>query len=121
MTVVGIWASGVVERKLARKDPQIVCIDEVAGVFVTWLAAPPTWVGLLVGVALFRMFDQFKPWPARLAERRLAAAPASWATTSSPGSGAAPCSSPPVISACFEIGNPRKGSHPLPHRVGRDM
>jgi phosphatidylglycerophosphatase A len=75
VTVVGIWASGVVERKLARKDPQIVCIDEVAGVFVTWLAAPPTWAGLLVGVALFRIFDQFKPWPARLAERRLGGGP----------------------------------------------
>jgi phosphatidylglycerophosphatase A len=71
VTVVGTWASGVVERKLARKDPQIVCIDEVAGVFVTWLAAPPTWSGLLAGVVLFRVFDQFKPWPARLCERRL--------------------------------------------------
>src|SRR5947209_9387960 len=45
VTLVGVWASGVVEKELARKDPQIVCIDEVAGVFVTWLAAPPTWVG----------------------------------------------------------------------------
>ena len=71
VTAAGIWASGVVERQLAVKDPQIVCIDEVAGVFVTWLAAPPTWAGLLAGVVLFRIFDQFKPWPARTAERRL--------------------------------------------------
>ena len=71
VTVVGVWAAGVVERQLTVKDPQIVCIDEVAGVFVTWLAAPPTWTGLLAGVALFRLFDQFKPWPARLCERRL--------------------------------------------------
>jgi len=40
-------------------------------VFVTWIAAPPTTVALLVGVGLFRLFDQFKPWPARWAERRL--------------------------------------------------
>lgn len=72
---VGTWASGVVERKLARKDPQIVCIDEVAGVFVTWLAAPPTWLGLAAGVVLFRIFDQWKPWPARLCERRLGGGP----------------------------------------------
>jgi phosphatidylglycerophosphatase A len=71
LTVVGVWASGVVERKLAVKDPQIICIDEVAGVFVTWIAAPATWPGLIAGVVLFRIFDQFKPWPARLAERRL--------------------------------------------------
>ncbi len=75
VTAVGTWASGVVERKLARKDPQIVCIDEVAGVFVTWLAAPPTWSGLVAGVVLFRVFDQFKPWPARLCERRLGGGP----------------------------------------------
>jgi phosphatidylglycerophosphatase A len=75
VTVVGVWASGVMEKKLARKDPQIVCIDEVAGVFVTWLAVPSTWVGLLAGVALFRLFDQFKPWPARLCERRLRGGP----------------------------------------------
>ena len=71
LTAIGIWAAGVVERELAVKDPQIVCIDEVAGVFVTWTAAPMTWTGLVAGVVLFRLFDQFKPWPARLAERRL--------------------------------------------------
>jgi phosphatidylglycerophosphatase A len=70
ISVVGLWASGVVERKLATKDPQIVCIDEVAGVFVTWLAAPAAgWKGLVAGVVLFRIFDQFKPWPCRVAER----------------------------------------------------
>jgi phosphatidylglycerophosphatase A len=69
VTLVGLWAAGDVERRLGAKDPQIVCIDEVAGVFVTWLAAPPTWKGLIAGVLLFRVFDQFKPWPARAAER----------------------------------------------------
>jgi phosphatidylglycerophosphatase A len=69
VTVVGIWASGIVERRLGTKDPQIVCIDEVAGVLLTWVAAPPTWKGLLVGFVLFRLFDQWKPWPARQAER----------------------------------------------------
>jgi phosphatidylglycerophosphatase A len=69
VTVVGLWAAGVVERRLDTKDPQIVCIDEVAGVLVTWLAAPPTWTGLVVGFVVFRLLDQFKPWPARAAER----------------------------------------------------
>jgi phosphatidylglycerophosphatase A len=71
VTVVGIWAANRVARYLDKKDPQIVCIDEVAGVFITWIAAPPSTMGLIVGVVLFRLFDQFKPWPARLAERRL--------------------------------------------------
>ena len=69
VTLVGVWASGRVERRLGIKDPQIVCVDEVAGVLVTWIAAPPTWRGLIVGGLLFRLFDQIKPWPARAAEK----------------------------------------------------
>jgi phosphatidylglycerophosphatase A len=69
VTLVGLWAAGSVERRLGGKDPQIVCIDEVAGVLITWLAAPPTTFGLIAGVVLFRIFDQWKPWPARRAER----------------------------------------------------
>src|SRR5215471_17040430 len=68
VTLVGLWAAGVVERSLGKKDPQIVCIDEVAGVLITWLAAPPTTAGLVAGVVLFRVLDQWKPWPARAAE-----------------------------------------------------
>jgi phosphatidylglycerophosphatase A len=69
VTLAGLWAADVVERRLRIKDPQIVCIDEVAGVLITWLAAPPTLPGLIAGVVLFRIFDQWKPWPARRAER----------------------------------------------------
>lgn len=69
VTVVGIWAAGIVERRLGGKDPQIVCVDEVAGVLVTWIAAPPTTRALVVGFVAFRLFNQFKPWPARRAER----------------------------------------------------
>jgi phosphatidylglycerophosphatase A len=69
VTAIGIWAAGRVERRLGVKDPQIVVIDEVAGVLVTWIAAPPTWTALIVGGLLFRLFDQVKPWPARAAEK----------------------------------------------------
>jgi len=69
VTAIGIWSSGRVERRLGGKDPQIVCVDEVAGVLVTWIAAPPTTRALVAGVIAFRIFDQFKPWPARAAER----------------------------------------------------
>jgi phosphatidylglycerophosphatase A len=71
LTVVGIWAAGRVARRVGKKDPQIICIDEVAGVFVTWTAAPQTTAGLIVAVVLFRILDQVKPWPAKWAERRL--------------------------------------------------
>jgi phosphatidylglycerophosphatase A len=75
LTAVGIWAADVVAKELGTKDPQIVVIDEVAGVLVTLSVAPPTWAALAAGVVLFRVFDQTKPWPARTAERRL---PGGW-------------------------------------------
>ncbi len=75
ITAIGVWASYVVIEKTKLKDPQIVVIDEVAGVLVTLAAAPLTWRALVVGVVLFRVFDQFKPWPANVAEKRL---PGGW-------------------------------------------
>jgi phosphatidylglycerophosphatase A len=75
VTAVGIWASDRTARRLGQKDPQIVCIDEVAGVLFTWAAVPASAVGTIVGFVLFRLTDQLKPWPARAAERRL---PGGW-------------------------------------------
>jgi phosphatidylglycerophosphatase A len=75
ITAIGIWVADVVAKDLGRKDPQIVVIDEVAGVLLTLSVAPPTWLGLAAGVVLFRIFDQTKPWPARMAERKL---PGGW-------------------------------------------
>ena len=67
--LVGVWAATQVVRATGLPDPQIVCIDEVAGVLVTLAAAPFTWQGVLASVVLFRVFDQWKPWPARRAEK----------------------------------------------------
>jgi len=75
ITGVGIWAADAVAKTLGTKDPQIVVIDEVAGVLLTLSVAPPTWAALAAGVVLFRIFDQTKPWPARTAEREL---PGGW-------------------------------------------
>jgi len=71
LTVVGIWAADIVAKDSGLKDPQLVVIDEVAGVLCTLTVAPATWPGLVVGVVLFRVFDQWKPWPARAAEKKL--------------------------------------------------
>jgi phosphatidylglycerophosphatase A len=74
VTLVGVWAAGRVAHKLGAEDPQIVCIDESAGVLVALLPAPRTWPAVVAAVVLFRVFDVWKPWPARAAERL----PAGW-------------------------------------------
>ncbi len=52
------------------KDPQFYVLDEVIGYLVTiaWVA-PPSWVTLIVGFAVFRLFDITKPPPVRRFER----------------------------------------------------
>jgi len=69
LTGVGVWAAGRVVVNRDTKDPQIVCLDEVAGVLITWLGASATVVGCVAGFVVFRVLDQLKPWPARAAER----------------------------------------------------
>jgi phosphatidylglycerophosphatase A len=75
VTLVGVWAASVVSRDLGVKDPQVVVIDEVAGLLVTMLPAPlPSWRAVLAGFLLFRLFDVLKPWLVRDLERL----PAGW-------------------------------------------
>jgi phosphatidylglycerophosphatase A len=68
-TAVGIWASTRVSRRLEKKDPQVVVIDEVAGMLVTMLPFDTFSLrGLAIGFVLFRVLDALKPWPIRRLE-----------------------------------------------------
>jgi len=69
-TLVGVWAAGVVARDLETKDPQVVVIDEVAGMLVTLIPiARPSALSVATGFALFRVLDATKPGPIRWLER----------------------------------------------------
>ncbi|MBF0184203.1 MAG: phosphatidylglycerophosphatase A [Magnetococcales bacterium] len=74
-TVLGIWATEIACRHYQRKDPQQVVVDEAAGLLLTMLAAPEGWLGWLLGVTLFRLFDIVKPWPVNWLDRQL---PSPW-------------------------------------------
>jgi phosphatidylglycerophosphatase A len=66
---LGIWAAGRAERIFGRHDDGRITIDEVAGMLVSLASLPwrPEVAG--VGFLLFRLFDIWKPFPARAAER----------------------------------------------------
>jgi phosphatidylglycerophosphatase A len=70
LAVAGVWAADRAARFVQRKDPQYVVVDEVSGQFLTYTAAlaPLNWKYLLLGLILFRVFDIWKPSPARQAE-----------------------------------------------------
>ena len=93
VAVLGLWTASGASRYWQQKDPQRVVIDEVSGQHLALLLgsalpvwwrttnswAPPTlgfityqsslgWKYLLLGFILFRLFDIWKPFPARQAE-----------------------------------------------------
>jgi phosphatidylglycerophosphatase A len=94
IAILGVWASDRVSQRFHEKDPQYVVIDEVSGQHLTlllgcgipvwwrvaesyWNATPLglitlraalNWKYLLLGFILFRVFDIWKPFPARQAE-----------------------------------------------------
>jgi len=65
VTGVGIWAGDRTARRLGAKDPGLVVVDEIAGMWVTLLFLPFTPVSAALGFFAFRAMDVFKPWPAR--------------------------------------------------------
>jgi phosphatidylglycerophosphatase A len=70
LAAAGVWAAHRAAQFFRTKDPQLVVIDEVSGQHLACLfsLAPLDWKYLLAGFILFRVFDIWKPFPARLAE-----------------------------------------------------
>ena len=69
VVVLGVWSATAGERHFGKTDPGHVVIDEVAGMLLTLLWLPVTWLGALVGFLAFRLFDIVKPFPGGSAER----------------------------------------------------
>ena len=65
VTVAGLWICGESARRLGVHDHPAIVWDEVAGMMITMLAAPPQWWGAPLAFVLFRLFDVAKPWPIR--------------------------------------------------------
>lgn len=71
VTLAGIWFCDRVSRDLGVHDHPGIVWDEIAGYLLTMFAAPAGWVWILVGFALFRLFDIWKPWPISWLDRRV--------------------------------------------------
>jgi phosphatidylglycerophosphatase A len=70
LAVLGVWASDRCAKYMRAKDPQRIVIDEVSGQHLAYSLglAALNWKYLLLGFILFRVFDIWKPFPARQAE-----------------------------------------------------
>jgi phosphatidylglycerophosphatase A len=76
VVVAGVFALGtLLTHRVGRRydvgdDPAIV-IDEFVGLWLALLAVPRAWLPAVGGFLLFRLFDIWKPWPVRVADRRV--------------------------------------------------
>ncbi len=77
MAIVVVASLGVIASHRAAayarvKDPQWIVIDEVSGQLITYFIFSPVlllnWKSGLLGFILFRLFDIWKPFPARQLE-----------------------------------------------------
>lgn len=69
---IGVWASGVVIRRIGVEDPGVVVWDEFVGQWIALfplVVQPRGWLWIGAGFVLFRLFDVVKPWPASWADR----------------------------------------------------
>ena len=70
VATLGVFVADRAAKYSGTKDPQFVVIDEVSGQMIAYFS-PFTllnWKSFLLGFILFRVFDIWKPFPARQAE-----------------------------------------------------
>lgn len=72
LVVTGIWICGESARRIGVHDHSGIVWDEIAGMYLTLLVAPPQITMWALGFLLFRLFDIWKPWPIRDLDHRLA-------------------------------------------------
>ncbi|MDX1696276.1 MAG: phosphatidylglycerophosphatase A [Ketobacteraceae bacterium] len=69
--VVGVYLCGKTSRDWGVHDHGGIVWDEFVGFWITMIAVPFTWYWLVLGFALFRLFDIWKPWPIRYLDRQV--------------------------------------------------
>lgn len=62
--LIGIITASKLENALGR-DPNIVVIDEIVGMWIALFLIPKEWIYVVVAFIVFRFFDIIKPPPAR--------------------------------------------------------
>ncbi len=68
---LGVWLCAVTARALGVHDHPGIVWDEIVGYWIAMIAAPAGWLWVVVGFALFRLFDIWKPWPIRWLDQHL--------------------------------------------------
>ena len=68
---IGVYLCGYTSAALGEHDHSGIVWDEFVGFWITMIAVPATWQWILAGFVLFRLFDIVKPWPVRVADKKM--------------------------------------------------
>ena len=71
VALAGIGICGRAATRLGVHDHPGIVWDEFAGYLVTMIPASGSWISLLAGFILFRLFDIWKPWPINVADKKI--------------------------------------------------
>ena len=69
--VIGCYTSGVAEKTFKEKDSGRIVFDEIHGMLLTLWTLPQNAIYVIAGFFLFRLFDIWKPFPARYVEKKV--------------------------------------------------
>lgn len=71
MSIAGIYICGKAATDIGVHDHGAIVWDEFIGFFITMFMVPLSFMSIVVGFLLFRVFDIFKPWPISWADKKL--------------------------------------------------
>ncbi len=69
--ILGIWICDWVSRDLKIHDFSGIVWDEMVGYWITLFAVPKSWIAVVLGFGLFRLFDIWKPFPIRWLDKHV--------------------------------------------------
>lgn len=69
--VAGIWICDRTAKTLGVHDHGGIVWDEFVGFWITMFLLPISWISVLLGFVLFRLFDIWKPWPIGWLDRKV--------------------------------------------------
>lgn len=69
--VIGVWLCHQTSADIGVHDHGGIVWDEFVGLWIALFAVPMHWFWILLGFALFRLFDIWKPWPIGWVDKRV--------------------------------------------------
>ncbi len=68
---LGVYVCGKTASDVGVHDHGAIVWDEIVGFLITMVWFEPTLINIIIGFALFRLFDIVKPWPIKLLDKHV--------------------------------------------------